>query len=255
MTVLVTGASSGIGLELAKIFAENNYDIVLVARNFDQLTTVAHELENTYHIKTFIIPKDLSDQNSGQQLYNEVKNLNLQIDVLVNNAGFATHGNFSDTDLDTEVEEINVNVMALTVLTKLYVREMKSRNSGKILNLASIVSFLPGPYMAVYYATKAYVLSLTEALTNELKGTNVTITALCPGVTNTNFFNRANMTQNKVIARGAMSPTTVARVGYKALMKGKIYVLPGLQNKLLIFFSRFAPVWFLLNFTRSIQKD
>jgi len=182
-TALITGASGGIGYELALLFARDQYDCVLVARSRDKLDELAARLESEFRVKTLVLAKDLSNPSTVDEIYEEVTAASLKVDALVNNAGFPVYGRFVETDLQAELEMLQVNVVALTALTKLFLRGMVERGAGHVLNLASTAAFVPGPLMAVYYASKAYVLSFSEALANELKGTGVAVTALAPGPT------------------------------------------------------------------------
>jgi len=229
---LITGASSGIGLELAKVFAEHKHNLILVARSVDKLEKLKSELESKYQIKAEVIPADLSVSGASQKLYETVQKRNLAVDILVNNAGFGDYGSFIDSELGKQEEMIQVNITALTALTKLFLPAMIAGKSGKIMNVASTAAFQPGPLMTVYYATKAYVLFFSEGLTEELKNTGVTVTALCPGPTSSNFQSAANikdvpfMTQMKI-------PTSqdVAIYAYKALMCGTPVAVHGTFNK------------------------
>ncbi len=254
-TALITGASSGIGLELARIFAKNKPNLVLVARSGDKLKALSDELTKASGVKVKVIPADLSILKNCELLVNELKNENITIDYLINNAGFGTSGFFTDTDLQKEIEMINLNITALTYLTKIYGREMKQRGSGKILNVSSTAAFQPGPLMAVYYATKAYVQSFSEALANELKGTGVTVTALCPGPTASGFQSAANI-NNVRLVKGRKLPTSaeVALFGYNAMMKGKTFAVQGLMNKIGVQFVRFVPRKIITSVVRIIQE-
>ena len=231
-TVLITGASNGFGMEFAKLFAKDGYNLALVARSTDKLKKLGYSLQDEYNLnKVYIITSDLSKPESPQEIYNELKKEGARIDVLVNNAGVGVHGFFHETELDRELDMLQLNVNSLVHLTKLFLRDMKARNDGKILNLASVVSFMPTPLMAVYAATKAFVLSFSEALANELQDTNITVTALCPGASNTFFFKRADATNSRA-ANGPLSePADVARDGYEALMKGETKLVSGVLNK------------------------
>lgn len=231
-TVLITGASNGFGMEFARLFAKDGYNLALVARSESRLKELGYGLQDKYGLeKVYIITSDLSKPESPQEIYNELKKAGARIDILINNAGVGVHGFFHETDLDRELNMIQLNVNSLVHLTKLFLRDMKARNEGKILNLASVVSFMPSPLMAVYAATKAFVLSFSEALTNELENTNVTVTALCPGASNTYFFKRADAEKSRA-ANGPLSePADVARDGYEALMKGETKIVSGILNK------------------------
>lgn len=232
-TVLITGASFGIGYELAKIFAKEKYNLILVARNLEKLNQIKDELQNP-DIQIFTIQKDLSYPNSPKELFDEINKKGLEIDILINNAGFGLLGSFVELDLQTQLDMIQLNITSLVHLTYLVLPQMIAKNSGKIMNVASTAAFQPGPNMAVYYATKAFVLSFSEALYAELKSKGITVTALCPGPTRTEFQKRArmeniNLERSKLIPY--MSAEKVAQIGYDGLMKGKRVVIPGLLNK------------------------
>lgn len=253
--VLITGASSGIGLELAKIFARNFFNFCLVARNQNKLIEIKNELENNFNIKVKILIYDLAIPSAPFDIFNEIKNENIEIDILVNNAGFGTYGNFYETDLQTELNEIQVNITALTHLTKLFLKEMIKRNEGKILNVASTAAFQPGPLMAVYYATKAYVVSFSEAIANELRNTNIKITTLCPGPTKTNFQKTASLDNSRqAMFANYVEPHKVAEYGYKALMNNKTLAIYGLTNRIVANAVRFIPRKIVTNIARLIQE-
>ena len=240
-TALITGASSGIGYELAVVFARHGFDCVLVARSRDRLHELASRLETERGVKTLVLAKDLSRSTAVDEVYEEVTAAAITVDALVNNAGFSVFGAFAQTDLAKELELLQVNVMALTALTKLFLPGMLSRRSGRILNLASTAAFEPGPLMAVYYASKAYVLSFSEALANELQGSGLTVTALCPGPTRTGFQARGGLTDSKLVQGEIADARSVAEAGYAGLMAGKTIVIPGLTNKLVPWMSRLLP--------------
>lgn len=254
-TVLITGASSGIGREFARIFAAHGYNLVLVARGRGKLQELADEFSEQHKVAVKMVAKDLSGHSSPRELFDELKKDGVQVDVLVNNAGFATYGFFKDTDLASELQEMQLNMVALTHLTKLFLPGMLAKGAGKILNVASTAAFQPGPLMAVYYATKAYVLSFSEALANELEGTGLTVTALCPGPTRTGFSERAEMGQSRLFRGRIMDARQVARVGYNALMKGKTVVIPGFKNRLFAFAVRLLPRKLVADFVRRIQGE
>jgi uncharacterized protein len=239
---LVTGATSGIGYELAKVFAENGYNIIAVARTQSDLYKAATEFSK-YGVDVVTLPKDLFGEKAATELYNEVKGRGLEVEVLVNDAGQGVYGLFADTDLEAQMRIIHLNIISLTRLTYHYVREMKARNRGKILQVASIVSEIPSPYQAVYGGTKAYVLSFTEALRSELKDTGITITALQPGATDTDFFNKAGAQESKIVEdkNKLADPAKVARDGYDALMKGDDKVVSGMKNKMQSAMSNVMP--------------
>lgn len=230
-TALVTGASAGLGTHFARLFAQDGHDLVLVARRQDKLDQVATELRQVYGTRTTVIAADLTDPKATLHLHEEVVRAGIEVEFLVNNAGFGTSGAFAELELARELDLIELNVKALTQLTGLFLPAMLARRSGRILNVGSLAGFLPGPFMATYYASKAYVLNFTEALSYELHGTGVTATVLCPGATATEFADVAGM-QNAALFRSSADPASVARYGYRAMMKGKTIAIPGLRNKL-----------------------
>jgi uncharacterized protein len=197
-TALITGASSGIGYELAGLFASSGHDLVLVARNEQRLSRLAEELQQRIGVAVTVLVKDLAAPRAAEEIVVELQNRSLHVDILVNNAGFGEYGPFHETSLERKLQMIQVNVAELTQLTRLLLSGMLERNSGNILNIGSTASFAPGPFVAVYSATKAYVLSFSEALAEELKGTGVTVTVLCPGSTETEFAERAKMTESRI---------------------------------------------------------
>ncbi|HVJ86271.1 MAG TPA: SDR family oxidoreductase [Caulifigura sp.] len=239
--VLVTGASSGIGRELALQFAENRNPLVLVARSRDKLETLAFEVRTKWGVEADVIVADLSQEAEVRGLFEETERRGLQIDILVNNAGFGDMAHFWDVPAERYLQTIAVNVSALTQLTRLYLTGMMQRRKGRILNVASTASFQPGPNVAVYFATKAYVLSLSEALWTELRGTGVTVTCLAPGPTHTAFGDLAHMHHTPLFQFACMDAEPVARAGYIATMKGRSLVVPGITNKILTFSSRIWP--------------
>lgn len=254
-TALITGASSGIGYELAKIFAREGYNLVLVARGETALQKLADELKQKYSTTVTVIAKDLSQADAPQAVADQLAGAGLTVEVLVNNAGFADYGLFAESDLSKQLEMIQLNIVTLTHLTRLLLPAMLQRKSGKILNLASTAAFQPGPLMSVYYATKAYVLSFSEALANEVKAGGVTVTALCPGATESGFQQRAAMEDSKLV-KGRKMPTSahVAEAGYKALMQGKTVFVPGLSNKALTWAVKLLPRRIMPGLVRSAQE-
>jgi short-subunit dehydrogenase len=254
MTVLITGASSGIGLELARLCSSANHQLVLTARNIDSLNQLAGDLRSR-SANVDVIPADLSTESGVTDLVAELDRRGMAVDILINNAGFGTHGRFCENDLDQERALLQVNVVALVTLTRLLLPGMIVRGRGRILNVASTAAFVPGPLMANYYASKAYVLSFSEALANELKGTGVTITALCPGPTATNFQARAGMAQSRLAAVAGLSAADVAKVGYDAMMAGKRVAIPGVKNRLIVAMSRFMPRTALAAFVRKLNES
>jgi short-subunit dehydrogenase len=239
---LITGATSGIGYELAKLFVADHYNLVIVGRNQQELDSKAEEFRQS-GVEVTAIQKDLFDNGNAAALYEEVKSKGITIDVLVNNAGQGVYGEFKDTDLERELGIINLNIAALVILTKLFLQDMVARNSGKILNLASIASKTPGPWQSVYHGTKAFVFSFTEAIREELKETEITVTALLPGATDTDFFNKADMLDSKAVQdKDALSdPADVAKDGYEALMSGADKVTSGLKNKIQVGMGNVTP--------------
>lgn len=253
-TALITGASNGIGLELARVHASKGGDLVLVARNKAKLAELKTELESQYKVSVYLIEKDLSVPNSAQEVYDETGKQNIQIDYLINNAGFGDFGMFVETDWNKEVQMINLNITTLTQFTKLYLQDMVKRGAGKIMNVASTAAFQSGPTMAVYYATKAYVLSFSEAVDNEMRGKGVSITTLCPGATESGFQAVAAMEESNLV-KGKKLPTSkeVAEYGYAAMMKGKTVAIHGLMNYLMANSVRFVPRALVVQLTRKIQ--
>ncbi len=238
---LITGASVGIGRELARVFARNGFDLLLVARRGDALEAVARRLEGEHGIAVATLALDLALPDAPQRLFDHCRNEGLTIDVLVNNAGIGLGGEFGESDIARQMNMIHVNVAALTHITGLFLPQMMQRRSGRILNVASTAAFQPGPLMAVYYATKAYVLSFSEAIAEELRNTGVTVTALCPGPTKTEFAATAGMQTSRLFAAGAASAADVAEFGYEATMKGKRVAIPGMMNKLVSQAGRLSP--------------
>lgn len=242
-TVLITGASTGIGKELAILFAEKQFDLVLVARSQQLLDELANQLKQKHQITITVIAKDLSQPNAVKELHQELKTNNMSIDILINNAGYGTHGLFAETALSETLGMITLNITALTELTYLLLPDMLQKKSGKIMNVSSLAAFQACPTMAVYCATKAYVLSFSEALTEELKNTGITVTSLCPGATITSFQIRAK-TENSRMLKNRLTVMTgkeVADIGFKALMRGKPFVISGVLNNILAFFTRLTP--------------
>ncbi len=240
-TALVTGASSGIGLELASCLARGGYDLVLVARNREKLKQVANTLSNRYNVRVLILVKDLSRPLAPQKIFEELQRANVQIDVLVNNAGLGIYGHFAEADGDQMLNVMQVNVAVLTHLIRLFLPQMLERGQGRVLNVASTAAFQPGPLMAVYFASKAFVLSLSEALSNETEGSGVFITCLCPGPTQSDFQNRAQMNRSKLSENNLMSATQVANAGYRAMMRGQTLIIPGNNNAFWAWFTRLLP--------------
>jgi short-subunit dehydrogenase len=239
---LVTGGTSGIGYELAKLLAQDGYRLILVARDENDLRRVSGELSSTYGVETITISKDLFDPENAFSLYDEVASRELEVEILINDAGQGQYGEFLDTDIHRELDIINLNISSLVVLTKLFLKDMVARGSGRIMNLSSVVSKIPGPWQSVYHGTKAFVQSFTEAIRSEVKESGVTVTALLPGATATDFFNKADMENAKNIREGKLdSAEDVARDGYRALMAGDDKVVSGFKNKMQVAMSNITP--------------
>jgi len=239
-TVLITGASGGIGYEFAKLLARDHFNLVLVARSEDKLTQVANELR-PHGILVKTIPLDLSSPSAPKSLFEQLQRENIAIDILINNAGFGAYGEFAKMPESKVLGQIDLNIRALTELTRLFLPAMIARKNGRIMNVASVAGFQPGPLMAVYYATKAYVISFSEAIANEVQGSGVTVTCFCPGATHTGFARRAGIEESRLFSLGAMSAERVARDGYRALMKGQTLAISGTHNWLIAQSTRFAP--------------
>jgi short-subunit dehydrogenase len=241
-TALITGASGGIGEELARVFAQHGYNLILVARSEDRLAALGAELSGKHGIAAQAIAADLADPAAPARLAERLAADGAIVDVLVNNAGFATYGKFAELEAAGELRMLQVNVLALTHLTRLLLPGMIARRHGRILNVASTAAFMPGPLMSVYYASKAFVLSFSEGLNNELQGSGVSVTALCPGPTSTGFQARAQMEQSKLVrGRQIMDAGSVARAGYAGLMRGRPVVIPGLMNRIQTLLPRLLP--------------
>jgi uncharacterized protein len=240
-TVLITGASSGIGMELARKFAKHGHSVVLVARGVDKLEELARELRSKSNVRAEVIAADLTEPSAPEKIVKSLSERNLTIDVLVNNAGFGERGAFAQIDTQRQLDMIQVNITAVAHLTRLLLPGMIQRNTGGVLNVASTAAFQGGPNMAMYYATKAFVLSFTEALHEEVAGTNVHVTCLCPGPTHTGFVAAANMEGVNLFKMGAETAEAVAGVGYAAFTKNKAIAISGFKNKLTAFSTRLAP--------------
>jgi len=237
-TALITGSSSGIGLHLAHEFAKHGHPVVLVAPVEAELREVAEQLRATTGVEAIVIAKDLEQPNAPQEIFDELQSAGVNVDILVNKAGHGQRGHFWDISLEQDLSMVRLNIEAVLRLTKLFLPPMLARGRGRILNTASVAGFEPGPMLAVYHATKAFVLSLSEALATELKDTGVTLTALCPGPTDTDFFPKADMTETRAMQH-AMAPQDVAKAGYEALMDGERVIVPGGMNKALVSARRF----------------
>ena len=239
---LVTGATSGIGLEFAKLLARDGFNLIITSRSQDTLTKTATKLKADFGVNVITLEKDLFNKNAAQEIYDIVKAKGLQIDILINNAGQGQYGEFITTDLQRDVQIIQLNIMALVTLTKLFLQDMVESKKGKILNLSSVSGSAPGPLQSVYHATRAFVQSFTEAVNNEVKDTGVTVTALLPAATATDFFRKANMLNAENIVEGDLAdPADVAMYGYDALMKGNGKVISGFQNKIMAGITNLMP--------------
>jgi len=242
-TALVTGASSGIGLHLAHEFARHGHPLVIAAPVQSELETAAEEFRSEHGVEVRVVAKDLEQENSAQEIFDELQAAGVEVDILVNNAGHGFHGKWWELSLEKDLSMIRLNIEAVMRMTKLFLPPMLQRNRGRVLNTASVAGFMPGPMLATYYATKAFVLSWSEALATELDDTPITVTALCPGVTDTDFFEKGDAENIKARqSSNVMSPQDVAKEGYKALMDEELFVIPGAANKAMVATRRILPV-------------
>ena len=255
-TALITGASLGIGMELAHVFAAKKENLVLVARSVSKLNEMAKEIAIKYGVKVDVIALDLSENESAKKVFAYCEQHNLKVDYLVNNAGFGDFGFFAQSNWDKQLQMINLNITTLTHLTHLFLPSMIKNKYGRIMNVASTAAFQPGPTMSVYYATKAFVLHFSEAIANELEGSGVTVTALCPGATQSGFQLAAAMEESKLV-KGKKLPTSaeVAEYGYKAMMKGEKVAIHGFLNALMANSIRFTPRSLVLKMVRMMQES
>ncbi len=253
-TALITGATSGIGYELAKLFSNEGYNLVLIGRDKEKLIEIKKEFSQ-HKNKIITLQKDLSKLETPNQIYSSLKKQKIEIDILVNNAGFGDSGVFHECDLKKNLDMISVNIVALTHLTRLFLPAMVRKKHGRILNVSSMAAFIPGPKRVVYYATKSYVLSFSESLYNELKGKGISVTVLCPGATKTKFFERANLKKTNVLAKNMMDARRVALAGYKGMMKKNFLVIPGFKNRISFFLIRILPRSFFSWITRKAVED
>ncbi|MEM8611898.1 MAG: SDR family oxidoreductase [Cyanobacteria bacterium P01_H01_bin.105] len=254
-TALITGASGGIGYELAKVFAANDHDLILVARSINKLQRIQAELSETHDVQVYVIGQDLSQPDSPATLFGQVQQQGLTVDVLVNNAGFGDYGLFAECDWSKQIALLQLNMVSLTQLTRLFLPLMLERGYGKILNVASTAAFQPGPFMATYYASKSYVMSFTEALAHEVEGTGITVTVLCPGPTRgTDFQSRAKL-DDVVFFKKLKLPEAaeVARFGYDALERHQVVAVHGIFNRLLVFTNRLVPRRAVTNAVGQLQ--
>lgn len=240
-TALITGASNGLGAEFARIHAAKGDNLVLVARGKDKMILLKEELERRHGVSVHVIGRDLSDPGAPKTIYNELKAQNIHIDYLINNAGFGDYGLYHKSNWEKQLQMINLNITALACLTRLFLPDMIKQRYGRILNVASTAAFQPGPTMSVYFATKAFVLSFSEALANETRGTGVSVTTLCPGATATGFKTAASMDNSNLFKGKIATSGQVAAFGYKAMMRGKTTVIHGFMNRVMAFSVRFAP--------------
>lgn len=253
-TALITGASSGLGVEFLTLFAQDGYDLILVARSEGKLKELAQSLSEKHKIKATVIPADLSEADSARVLFSEVEKRGLQVDALVNNAGYGDYGFFTETSLDKELRMMQLNMVSLVHLTKLCLRGMKARGCGEILNVGSTAAFQAGPMMAIYYASKAFVLSFSEALADELAGTGILVSVLCPGPTETGFVKAAAMEDSKLFKTASvMSASSVAHAGYRGLKAGCRVVVPGMMNKIMVQSNRLFPRRLITSVVRRVQ--
>lgn len=238
--VLITGATSGIGYELAKLFAKDGYNLILIARSKENLIKVKSQLE-LYKINVDILAVDLSKEDSCESVFTFVDEKNLHVDILINNAGIGTFGEFTSISMEKELDLININIKTLTQLTKHFLYKMVGNEEGTILNVASTAAYCAGPKMAAYYASKAYVLNLTEALNEEVKNKGVKVSCLCPGAVNTEFQNKAGIKKSESAKKNIMSAKKVAEIAYRDLAKGKTIIIPGVKNKIIVTINKFLP--------------
>ena len=253
-TVLITGASSGIGERLTHYFGRDGYSMVLVARQAEKLEELARILKQTYGVETWACPYDLKEPNAPTALFRELAGKDINVQMLVNNAGFGEYGFFEEISLEKQLAMMQVNIVAVVHLSKIFLEQLPKGIPGKILNVASTAAFQPGPLMAVYYASKAFVLSFSEALANELATRKVTVTALCPGPTRTEFEARAGLSGSNLFAGNIASPEEVAEEAYEGLMAGKTVVIPGFKNQLMAFSTRLAPRKLVTSIVRYMQE-
>jgi short-subunit dehydrogenase len=249
---LITGASSGIGTELARLCAADGYGLILVARRIDLLDQLAATLAREHRVRVRCIAADLAVSGATAAVYEQTRAEPLEI--LINNAGFGVRGRYDQTDWDTESRLLQLNITALAHLTKLFARDMLARGSGRILNVGSTAAFVPGPLMAMYYASKAFVVSFSLALAKEFEGTGVTVTVLCPGPTRTAFDTVAGASRTNLFQRKVMTAVEVAQIGYRAMLEGRAEVIAGTRNRLSILLTRLAPRTMLADFVKQLNS-
>ena len=253
-TALITGASMGLGAEWARLFGADGYDLVLVARSKDKLDALAEELESAHGIRTHVIAADLSEPKGPMTVWKTLNAAGIDVDVLINNAGFGSNGLFTELDVNRELDMIRVNIEALVHLTRLFMPGMVARKKGAVMNIASTAAFQPGPRMATYYATKAFVLSFSEALAEEVRKHGVSVTAHCPGATHTAFAGTAKIDRSRLFQMGAADAKDVAQHGYQAVQKGHVVSIPGVKNKAGAFMVRLSPRWLVRRMVHWINS-
>ena len=254
-TALITGASQGIGLEFAKILAGNGYDLILIARTKSRLEEIQNYILQIYGVGVYVMACDLSQPGSCGYIYEQTKRMNLEVDILVNNAGIGDWGLFVDSNIEKQERMLHLNIIALTELSRLFMPGMVKRKQGRILNVASTAAFQPGPLMAVYFATKSYVLSFSSAIAQELKGSGVSVTCLCPGPTVTGFQASTFSREIRLNKRHKLfSPREVAEFGYKAMVRGQVVAIHGFLNRLMALSVRFLPQWIVLRLVQFNQE-
>lgn len=253
-TVLITGTTSGIGKAFAEKFASMGNDIILVSRNEEKLKRQQNDLQSQYHVAVKYIACELTQSNAVDLIFEKLSNWQVSVDYLVNNAGFNECGLFTNTDMEQEMKMIDLHIRFVTQITKRILPMMKKNNYGRIVNVGSTGSFIPSPSDAVYSATKAYIMSFSNALYGELKKTDIKITSLCPGATETEFAAKANIQNTLLFKYAVMKPESVVEIAYPKLMKGKRLVVPGIYNKLLVFFSKILPIGVTNSITLTMMK-
>lgn len=251
---LITGPTSGIGFELVKLFAKDRNNLVLVARSEDKLEKIRTFFMDKYGIDIVMVCKDLSRPEAAKEVYDEVKERGITVTNLVNNAGIGTYGLFHEISTDESLDLLTLNIRTLTHMTRLFLPDMVARGKGRVMNVASTAAFQPGPLMATYYASKAYVLHLSEALSEELEGKGVTVTALCPGATTTDFQRKAKVSKSNIANFNLMDAKTVAESGYRAFLEGRSLDIPGARNKVSSFLVRFVPRKTIAKVVRKLNK-
>lgn len=255
-TALITGASGGLGMEFARLFAKDGHDLVLVARSREKMTSLAQELQSTHRVKVSVLALDLSQAGAAQEVFDYVMRQGLSVDFLINNAGFGDFGPFINSNWEKQQEMLELNITTLTHLCRLLVPQMVEKGSGRVLNVASLASFLPGPLMSVYYASKSYVLHFSEALSKELQGSGVTVTALCPGPTITGFADRAELGKSGLFQNLVTADAqSVCAYGYRRMLQGKAIAIPGMLNRLTVFGLRLVPRSLARQMAYQIQKE